>query len=295
MKIKNKLVKCSIMLSLLLLCSTGFAHAANSTGNNVQQKVLSITNGTDEIYGTGVPLVHNMRSSGSFTGSMSFEAQTFNSGGVDHTHQYILASALVILNNDMGDSILNNAAYTELLMTNTDWPDVFGNETDYYTFAGHFYDPDTEKNWLAQSSPTCKTRANTYFDKAVTAYQNGYTEIAMQYLGRGTHYVSDVNEPHHASNLTSLNSNHSEFEKYVDTNRSSYKIDGDILPSNVYQIASNTSVNNLMKSWAVKSKALVPLATDTSSYAQAGEACVTNAITSVSQYIYKFGKTVGIY
>ena len=48
-----------------------------------------------------------------------------------------------------------------------------------------------------------------------------YTHLDV-YKRQGTHYVSDLNEPHHASNLTAVNSNHSAFEKYVDKNRKSY-------------------------------------------------------------------------
>ena len=48
----------------------------------------------------------------------------------------------------------------------------------------------------------------------------------MDFLGKGTHYVSDMNEPHQASNLTAINSNHTEFEKFVDETRTSYKIKG---------------------------------------------------------------------
>ena len=170
----------------------------------VPEKVQSIANGSDDIYGEGVPLEHGANPD-----------TRFSSGGYDHTHQYIVANALVILDNDQGASSFNEETNASILLEATDWPDKLGNETDFGTFAGHFYDPDSGKNWLGQSSPTARTRAESYFEAAVEAYEAGKIEVAMSNLGKGTHYVSDLNEPHHASNLTAINSNHSAFESYV--------------------------------------------------------------------------------
>ena len=128
----------------------------------------------------------------------------FQSGGIDHTHQYIVANVLSILNNDKGNGIFNDELNAGILMEATDWPDKLGNETDYGTFSGHFYDPDTGKNWLGQSSPMAQTRAESYYQNAVTIYKLGDVSAAMDFLGKGTHYVSDMNEPHQASNLTEL-------------------------------------------------------------------------------------------
>lgn len=69
-------------------------------------------------------------------------------------------------------------------MEATDWPDKLGNETDAGTFAGHFYDPDSGKNWLGQTSPTARTRAESYFKSAVDAYHSGDVQLAMSNLGK---------------------------------------------------------------------------------------------------------------
>ena len=182
-----------------------------------------------------------------------------------------------------------------ILMEATDWPDKLGNETDAGTFAGHFYDPDTGKNWLGQKSPTARTRAESYFQAAVNAYRAGDVQLAMSNLGKGTHYVSDLNEPHHASNLTAVNSNHSAFEKYVDKNRKSYTIAGNSFGSSVYTTALNTSTGDLMYSAAKHAKGLAADAQKESSYDSAGRQSVQHAIQTVTQYMYKFGKEVGIY
>ena len=46
-------------------------------------KVQDIANGSDELYGEGVPIEHGTNPD-----------ERFSSGGVDHTHQYIVANAL---------------------------------------------------------------------------------------------------------------------------------------------------------------------------------------------------------
>ena len=207
----------------------------------------------------------------------------------------IVANALKILSNDQGNSAFNGELNSSILMEATDWPDKLGNETDAGTFAGHFYDPDSGKNWLGQTSPTARTRAESYFQEAVNAYRAGDVQLAMSNLGKGTHYVSDLNEPHHASNLTAVNSNHSAFEKYVDKNRKSYTIAGNSFNSSVYTTALNTSTGDLMYSAAKHAKGLAANAQNESTYDSAGRRSVQHAIQTVTQYMYKFGKEVGIY
>ena len=107
--------------------------------------------------------------------------------------------------------------------------------------------------------------------------------------------VSDLNEPHHASNLTAVNSNHSAFEKYVDKNRKSYTIAGNSFNSSVYTTALNTSTGDLMYSAAKHAKGLAANAQNESTYDSAGRRSVQHAIQTVTQYMYKFGKEVGIY
>ena len=234
-------------------------------------KVQDIANGSDDLYGEGVPIEHGANPD-----------ERFSSGGVDHTHQYIVANALKILSNDQGNSAFNGELNSSILMEATDWPDKLGNETDAGTFAGHFYDPDSGKNWLGQTSPTARTRAESYFQEAVNAYRAGDVQLAMSNLGKGTHYVSDLNEPHHASNLTAVNSNHSAFEKYVDKNRKSYTIAGNSFNSSVYTTALNTSTGDLMYSAAKHAKGLAANAQNESTYDSAGRRSVQHAIQTVS-------------
>lgn len=268
MKKQTKL--CTYVLCLaILIMATPVLNARAEQGTPI--KVNEIANGSDSIYGSGAPLEH----------SNNPDAR-FQSGGIDHTHQYIVANVLSILNNDKGNSIFNDELNAGILMEATDWPDKLGNETDYGTFSGHFYDPDTGKNWLGQSSPMAQTRAESYYQNAVTLYKLGDVSAAMDFLGKGTHYVSDMNEPHHASNLTAINSNHTEFEKFVDETRTSYKIKGNTLSSQLYDTAAKSEIDDLSYSAAKYAKALSEEAQNKSTYLSAADKSVQHAIQSVT-------------
>lgn len=282
---KNRIKKVVALLMMLVVMGSSEAVLASETENPILPvKLIEIAEGSDEIYGEGVLLDHQENPNSRFV-----------SGGVNHTHQYIVANALLILNNDFGSNILNSEANVKLLLEGTDWPDGFGNETDYGTFAGHFYNPVSGENWLGQKSPTAKTRGVDYFNWAVNAYKAGNVSVAFDYLGKGTHYVSDINEPHHAQNLTAVNSNHTAFEKYVDTNRSNYKIDNNTIENSYYESALAQDVDSLMHNAALNGWNLAAKAQKESTMEEAASQSVKNAIISVTQYLYKFGKTVELY
>lgn len=282
---KTRKLVAAMLTATYLLGSSVIAFAQTEENyKELPQQVIDIANGTDDIYGPGAPISHEENPDA-----------RFESGGIDHTHQYIAASALVILNNDKGATVFNNPTNSALLMEGADWPDIWGNETDYMTFAGHFYDPDTGKNWMGQSSPTARSRAESYYSKAVDAYNDGDVETAMSYLGRGVHYASDLNQPHHASNKVAVLSKHTQFESYIDEHRKEYTISGNTLSDSIYQAGVDASVGNLMYDAAKVAKGMIDTAENEDTFAEAGEACVQNAITTTAQYIYKFGCEVGIY
>lgn len=282
---KTRKLVAAMLTATCLLGNSVIAFAQTEEDyKELPQQIIDISNGSDDIYGPGAPISHEENPDA-----------RFESGGIDHTHQYIAASALVILNNDKGSTVFNDPTNSALLMEGSDWPDIWGNETDYMTFAGHFYDPDTGKNWMGQSSPTARTRAESYYSKAVDAYNDGDVESAMSYLGRGVHYAADLNQPHHASNKVAVLSKHTQFETYIDEHRKEYVINGNTLDESIYQEGVSTSVGNLMYGAAKEAKALIEQAENEDTFAQAGEACVQNAITTIVQYIYKFGCEVGIY
>jgi len=115
---KKKLKIMVSLIGVLAMISANVVFAAES--QKVPQKIQEIANGSDDIYGDGAPLEH-----------VENGDERFQSGGIDHTHQYIVANALTILNNDKGGSLFNDELNARILMEATDWPDKVGNETDF--------------------------------------------------------------------------------------------------------------------------------------------------------------------
>jgi phospholipase C len=85
----------------------------------------------------------------------------------------------------------------------------------------HFYDPDTQTNWLGQKTPTAVTRATSYYELAREAYCLGHARMAGYALGLALHYMGDLTQPMHAANFTWLSSRpcgyHTAFEEYAGT------------------------------------------------------------------------------
>lgn len=89
------------------------------------------------------------------------------------------------------------------------------------TWKSHFYDPDTQTNWLGQKHSTAVTRATTCYHLAREAYQLHHRELTGYLLGLTLHYMGDLTQPMHAANFTWLSSRpcgyHTAFEEYAKT------------------------------------------------------------------------------
>ena len=218
----------------------------------------------------------------------------FQSGGTDHSHQYICAQALRILANDKGDCIFFTSENSTKMCEGADWPDSYDMGALFNT---HFYNPYTETSY-GGGSTTAKVKAKDYYDKAVTYYKNGDISSAIDEIGRGAHFVSDACEAHHATNKTAVNSNHSSYEKYIDTVRTDAVFPNNTLHTSVYEEALICSVGQLVRNNSYASYSLGSKVTGSSSnpdYRDAARATMMNAIISNVQYFYKFAVEVGIY
>ncbi|HLZ64238.1 MAG TPA: zinc dependent phospholipase C family protein [Ktedonosporobacter sp.] len=89
------------------------------------------------------------------------------------------------------------------------------------TWKSHFYDPDTQTNWLGEKSPTAIGRATTYYHLSRETYKAGDMRVAGYSLGLSLHYMGDMTQPMHAANFTWLSSwqfgYHTAFEAYAKT------------------------------------------------------------------------------
>ena len=85
-----------------------------------------------------------------------------------------------------------------------DFKSLYNNRVVFPTYASHFYDPDTQLNWLGQAEPTALTMGRTLFAESLTAYHANNVILAGYKLGLALHYLTDVGQPQHAANFTNV-------------------------------------------------------------------------------------------
>lgn len=69
-----------------------------------------------------------------------------------------------------------------------------------YLFADHFYNYETEANFLGNKTFTALWRFKVAAKRALIAKRLGRRKTAMKHLCCACHFLADMNEPHHVSN-----------------------------------------------------------------------------------------------
>lgn len=240
------------------------------SGVNLEEKklVINITNGSDEVVGTGV---------GYEEGEIT---PRWASGGIDHSHQFFVAAGIVILEKDKKITHFYSTGAASTMMEYADMPDKDDIST---AFASHFWDPDTNKNFLGLSSPTGKTRFIENYNAAVNSYASDKQQ-AYQYLGRALHYLSDIGQPHHASNQIAGLTNHSAFEKWVDERRTDFLIS----TSDKYSICANNSIATIFTQVAVYSKLYKDTVNNSNNWSIVAKETMANTQRYIAGVLYRF-------
>lgn len=218
------------------------------------------------------------------------------------THQLITLEALNVFISDYGFYEADGATALVIalnLAAASGLPDLL--ETDAITFSGHFYDPDTGKNWTGTTWPTAKTRTVSHYDRAKNALNKETTpetpyllgenfEKTLKQLGMALHYIQDVCEPHHAANKTAGLSTHSEFESYVELRISSLMPSVSTVSSTFYERGRTKSVGDLTHEAAVIGKIYIDQTAEEyeSQWGEVGKTCLENSIWHSARLIYKF-------
>lgn len=207
------------------------------------------------------------------------------------THQFITDKAIAIFVRDFGSFPLSG--YTSTLRVASDWPDTEEEESSGL-FKGHFYDPDTQKNYRGETSPTARTKLVSWYNQAVSAYKAGNKTTAMQCLGRALHYAEDLSTPHHAANKIAYASYHKEYEQWVQEHQTNYIEQN--ASSATYTWAKKTSVSDMGHNFAVNAKALINDADSgiESRYATATATALPKAQRNTVAILYKFCVDVGL-
>lgn len=258
-----------------------------------KEKLEEISNGSDDIMGSGKgfePLFHN-----------NTENARWESGGIDHTHQYLCARGIKLFLNDVGadyDDIIY--PYVHVILNGSDAPDIDENE---FLYVHHFYHYIFKKNY-ALVGDTAKDKFIQHSQLALELFTHDKHE-AFEHLGRAIHYLEDINEPHHASNLTAINSNHVKYEKWADKNRSKFKISNGTLYQDYMNMSFTKSLNTLaercsanaynMKDYATAKKyeswgTYSIILEDYDKWGLSADSTMSYAQDAISAYLYIFFK-----
>lgn len=235
--------------------------------------------------------------------SLNLVHAEFVSGGQDASHQFVTNQAISIINNDKGNNIAKYLLnYKDTIMLYSDMPDIDEND---YAFAYHFYNPYTGRNYLPSDIPaSLETGLVRVVKHAEAAKQNYATnrEYSMEELGRACHYLADVNEPHHASNLIAGISYHSQFEKFINERNEQYKVTTSDKYNEFSAASSYSEYCTLLcddsakfaygyKDLANASKGLLE-GGDEEKWNIAGIAVMKNTQESIAAFLYSFLKSV---
>lgn len=119
----------------------------------------------------------------------------------------------------------------EILMKYSELPDLIERGI---CFENHFYNPYTNSTFTGPLSITAKHEFIYYYNLATV---DPFHNSAIMDLGMALHFIQDVNEPHHAANITAVDkgSTHSEFEEYVSLHK-------ERISEKYYRIGINESV-----------------------------------------------------
>ncbi|SFB36985.1 hypothetical protein [Clostridium frigidicarnis] len=229
-------VVCSLGI-ILLSYSPLISIAITDTYPEFNKSLIDdITSGKSEVFGKGKPFMFSFHSN---------EDSRWQSGGIDHTHQYLTSVAIKTLINDKGNKYENLIyPYAHKLLEGCDLPDI---DETYPFYAHHFYNPYTNKNYLL-GNITAKTKFIEHLNNAKDLYPTDkYTSFSE--LGRALHYLSDINEPHHSSSSPAFITNHVVYEKWADEHRTYYTINF----GTMYDLCFSESFNKFLNVAADKS------------------------------------------
>lgn len=214
-------------------------------------------------------------------------------------HEYITMVACNVLSNDKGfysNNASNAVAITLLISLASLLPDK--DEVGIMPFAGHFYNPTTNNNYVLETDNTAKTNAAEHYEDAIEAANSGNMTLAYEHLGRCLHYVQDANEPHHAKNITGLNPSHTQFENFAYEHQEEYIGEMTTLVyENPYYLALVDDVEETVFYAALDANGYandVDNILNKTEWANVAEICLQNAVKYSTMIMYKFGQEASV-
>jgi hypothetical protein len=153
---------------------------------------------------------------------------------LSNTHLFLTSQGLAILRNDLGKELVDTVFPTDdddlvrkFIRGGADPDDQERDFVDFFpTYQGHFFNPNTGKNYCGNSAPTALTRFLSHYNLALT-YRDVYDSRWATELGYALHYFEDATCPFHAANdihVPLLDEDHCDFERMAESSYSNYKI-----------------------------------------------------------------------
>lgn len=239
MNIKKKFL--AVLMSLLLISTVFFSMPASAYSKPFDINDYTVEDLQNMGYDERKELLNKFIDTYDPYGIKEMKAKSYNIAqplwksdagkGNGATHEMITMQAFLCFVNDYGFYNINGTealVVTLLLSAASGMPD--DDEIGLLPFAGHFYNPDTQKNWAGSKTNTAKTNAQKHFTNAYNKLKTNVNmsvdsedfQYVLNELGRSLHYIQDASETHHANNMIGGFTNHSDYEKYVDERISSY-------------------------------------------------------------------------
>ena len=315
----KKIIACFVVLTMMFINSALLFNAyANSKDDDYLLSYLNLSSNTVEAllevspeewqaYLTAYKLENNIIeiTDNDYIGS-SAEVQ-WKSGKDEEngaTHAYVTFWAMTVMLNEKGfwqGSLSDMVKEIAAVAVASEKPDR-GILAWGVGYSDHFYDPDTGKNYLGQTSPTAKTNAAAGFMDAINNEKAKKHQAALESLGEALHFLQDACEPHHASNHTGTiptsKSAHVQFELYAEQQLQNEDI---ILvtevPSSIYNYAYSHDTEDLVHASAKIAKShinSVISVNDKSKWHNTAEACLNLSMQRSAALIYKFAKQTGL-
>lgn len=167
-------------------------------------------------------------------------------------------------------------------------------------FSGHFYDPDTEKNFIGNKINTALTNVEFHYVMATNSYdEQEINESFIINVGKMLHYIQDASEPHHAANIIAnpFNNAHGQFESFADENLNSYIDSFTTINASEYIKAYSSTPGSLLKETAKKAKNLsskVNKVSDKSQWSFVANITTRNAVQYSAMLLYKLSIDLSI-
>lgn len=218
------------------------------------------------------------------------------------SHELITAYACTILSNDKGFYAKDATAVVVIMLSislASMMPDKDEDGAFPFKFVGHFYDPETEKNYLRQKNNTAKTNAIAHYNAAISAANSGDMTTAYEKIGRCLHYIQDANVPHHAANIHAFHipygASHLEFEGVAFSRIDRHLASFTSIASSHYSRALSMGVSNILREGAVSAKNSIDSVKDVQNIDnQEWDRVIKNSLHRSAMYsamvLYKFGK-----